>query len=71
MATIFEAPEARKTAMNRQPMAPAPNTTADSPGRIAARFVPLTTQASGSTSAASSAGTSSEMGYTLLAGAVT
>ena len=57
--------------MNRQPMAPAPKTTADSPGRIAARFVPLTTQASGSTSAASSAGTSSEMGYTLLAGAVT
>ena len=57
--------------MNRQPMAPAPNTTADSPGRIAARLVPLTTQASGSTSAASSAGTSSEIGYTLLAGAVT
>ena len=57
--------------MNRQPIAPAPKTTADSPGRIAARFVPLTTQASGSTSAASSAGTSSEIGYTLLAGAVT
>ena len=48
--------------MNRQPIAPAPNTTTVSPGRRAARFVPLTTQARGSTSAASSAGTLSEIG---------
>ena len=55
------APEARNTAMNRQPIAPAPKTTTDSPGRTAARFVPFTTQARGSTSAAISAETSGEI----------
>ena len=59
---IRAAPAAWRTAVNRQPIAPAPKTTTDSPGRSAARFVPLTTQASGSTRAASSAGTSSEIG---------
>ena len=49
-------PVARKTARKRQPMAPAPMMSTDSPGRAAARRVPFTTQASGSTRAATGAG---------------
>jgi hypothetical protein len=54
--TIGAAPAALKTAVKRQPIGPAPKTTTDSPGRAAARLVPLTTQASGSVSAAISRG---------------
>ena len=59
---IGDAPAARKTATKRQPIAPAPKMTADSPGRGFARLAPLTTQARGSMSAATSAVGSSAIG---------
>src|SRR2546428_13044419 len=64
-----EAPAATSSAVKRQPIVPAPNTTADSPGRGTARLVPLTTQASGSMRAATGGAGVSAIGYTEDAGA--
>src|SRR2546428_7633491 len=64
-----EAPAATSSAVKRQLIVPAPNTTADSPGRGTARLVPLTTQASGSMRAATGGASVSAIGYTEDAGA--
>ena len=56
------APAALNIARKRQPIAPAPKMIADSPGRGFALLTPLTTQASGSMSAAIADDGASESG---------
>src|SRR5690349_19718687 len=65
------APAALNIARNRQPIAPAPKMTADSPGRGLALLTPFTTQASGSISAAIAADGAIDSGKTESAGALT